>query len=518
MPDRPVTEPPSSGGVAEEDDRANSARAKIVEPPSSRAHGEPPRSVRAGDDASRAAAPRSTRAGADAHVLLQGPNSRADLADARRNPWTSAALLCAALLILPAIAWILAPRAGGFALPPAETPEPAAATADDAPTTPARVDTAPRPRARAAQTTDSVASDAPVTGVVLDPDGKPVQGAFIGCDDRDTKLATTTDAEGRFTLQPDAAGCRAVSHHPDFVPSERVQLAAGRQNTLRLGRGGAIAGDVVDERNAPIAAFMIAVESFLGTGEAAQAMSPAGTSKSVNDAKGAFVLENLPPGKYVLTASAEGRPPARSRQIEVDAGRTTHHVRITLPRGALLRGTILDAATKRPLAGAMIDLDGATSTSANAITAARADDTGMYALEGVPPGPFSIRVMKDGYRTRTISGLTTRGAAQIQQDVELSLLGDGGAASEYAGIGAVLAPQATGVIVSSLIAGGPAEQSGVKKGDALVKIDGLDVTGLPLSDCVQRLRGPDGTTVSLTVKHTDGTMADLTITRRAFTR
>src|SRR4029079_13951732 len=96
------------------------------------------------------------------------------------------------------------------------------------------------------------APEVPVTGTVLDPEGKPVKGAFVGCDDRDKELATSTDADGHFKLASQAAGCLAVSHHPDFTPSERMALVAGRDNTIRLRAAGGIEGVVVDEKGNPV--------------------------------------------------------------------------------------------------------------------------------------------------------------------------------------------------------------------------------------------------------------------------
>jgi protocatechuate 3,4-dioxygenase beta subunit len=427
-----------------------------------------------------------------------------------------AALLCAAMLLLPGLAWILAPKAGGFVAPPplhaakieqgqAAQPAPQLPKAARAtPTTPAPAE----PRA-----------EGPVTGTVLDPDGKPVSGAFVGCDDRDKELSTTTDKEGHFKLPPQASGCKAVCHHPDFTPTERTEIVAGRDNVLRLRSAGAIEGVVVDEKGAPVPSFLLAIESFMGAGEAAETGPPGGQAKSFQDPKGAFLMEGLLPGKYVLTASAEGRPPAKSGTIEVDAGRTTHHVKIVLPKGAVLSGKVIDAETRKPIAGAVIALDAITQTSANAIKPAKTDETGSYVLEGAPPGPFSIRVAQERYRTKIVPGLLTRGSTTLQQDVELSPRGDGGAGdSELAGIGAILIPQPKGVMISWMLPGGPAESAGLHVGDLIAKIDGLDAQGLTMSDCVQRLRGAEGSRVSVrVVREGEGTI-EVLITRKNVVR
>ena len=433
-----------------------------------------------------------------------------DAQSSRKRAWLSVAVLCAALLFLPLLTWLLVPRPGEFVAPP--PPVVVAVTPVAAPP-PAR-DSAPLPIKTAAV----VAAEGPVTGVVLDPDGKPMKGAFVGCDDRDKELVATTDDEGRFTLAALAAGCLAVSHHPDFTPSERMALVSGRVNTLRLRAQGGIEGVVLDEKGAPVASFLVAIESFMGTGEAAETIPPTGQTRAVQDPRGAFLWDGLAPGKYVLTASADGRPPARSAQIEVEAARVTHHVRIALSRGAVLTGKVIDSETRKPIAGAVIALDAITTTSANSIAPARSDDSGAYTLDGAPPGPFSIRIASEKYRTRILSGLTTRSGAAIVQDVELTPRGDGGADNEMAGVGAVLMPQPRGVAISWLVPGGPAQASGLQMGDLFTKIDGVDALTLTMSDCVQRLRGPEGSRVTVVVAREGAGAIEVVVTRKNIVR
>jgi hypothetical protein len=428
-----------------------------------------------------------------------------------RRAWLSAAFVCFALLILPGIAWLLAPRLGGFTLPPAPATARAAPIEPFEPSVHPTPNEPPRPEVQQ-RSADTVSSDALVTGLVLDPNGKPSSNADVQCKDR-KELATVTDDAGRFKLPSEAAGCFVVSRHADFSPSERVELVAGRENVVRLNRGGAIEGEAVDESSRPVSNYLLAIESFVGTGEAAGGTPPGREARTIRDPNGAFRLDNLLPGKYVLTAGAEARPPAKTRVIEVEAGRTTHHVRIVLAQGTTLSGSVIDAQTNRPVAFANVSLDAITSTAANLIPPARTDDSGAYALEGAPAGPFSIRVTHDAYRTKIVTGITVRGPAAVQ-DVALQPRGDGGAGeSELAGIGAVLAPSPEGVVISSVIQGGPAESAGLRIGDVVARIEGADALGLPLSDCMQRLRGPEGSRVLVGVKR-DQRIIDMMITRQ----
>jgi Carboxypeptidase regulatory-like domain/PDZ domain len=432
----------------------------------------------------------------------------------RRRAWLSAALLCAALLFLPALVWIIVPRPGGFAPPPPPKAQ-ASAEAMPAAAAPAPVRVGPRP---AENKPASTAVGGEVTGMVLDPDGKPVNQASVGCDDRDQTLITNTGPDGRFRLPPEASGCLAVAHHPDFTPAERMAIVAGQPNVFHLKASGGIAGVVVDEKGNPLSPYILGVESFAGTGEAAETVPPTGQPRTFQDAKGAFLWEGLMPGKYVLTASADGRPPTRSSQIEVEAGRVTRHVRIVLPRGSVLSGKIIDAETRKPVAGAVVALDAMTQSGANAINPSRSDENGVYTLDGAPPGPFSIRVAHEKYRTRTVSGLTTRGGAPSTQDVELTPRGDGGANDEMAGIGAILVPQPKGVIISFALPGGPADGAGLRVGDMIQKIDGLDAQGLTMSDCIQRLRGPEGSRVLVAVAREGEGTVEVLITRKNIVR
>lgn len=438
----------------------------------------------------------------------------------RRNAWLSAALLCVAMLILPVLGWILFPKPSA----PPRGPSPrASATLASAPAAPApsssprRTEDHEAPRAPDRSASEG-ASSAPITGTVLDPDGKPTGGAIVSCDDPDKPMNANTGEDGRFELPPEAAGCDATARHPVFRPSERVRLSSGGRNTLRLSRGGAIEGAVVDDRGSPVSSYLVAIESFQPAGDVG-ASPPGGRAKSVADAAGEFRFDDLPAGRYVLTASAPGMPPTRSSSIDVELGATARGVRITLARGATLFGTIVDAETRRPITSAKVALDSATSSGANAIGASTSDAGGAYALEGVPPGPFSVRVSAEGYRVKIVSGLTTRGAPKVREDIALTPRGDAGSGeSELVGIGAVLVPSSGGVKIATLVEGGPAEKSGVKRGDLIARIDGADASGMSVSDCVQRLRGPEGTRVSITLRRDESADVEVTVVRATIVR
>ncbi len=87
-------------------------------------------------------------------------------------------------------------------------------------------------------------------------------------------------------------------------------------------------------------------------------------------------------------------------------------------------------------------------------------------------------------------------------------------AGQFEGIGAELGMKGKDIVVVAPLDGSPAEKAGLKAGDILLKIDGQTDSGLSLNDAVNKIRGPKGTKVTLTVMHKSETQpTDITITR-----
>lgn len=105
-----------------------------------------------------------------------------------------------------------------------------------------------------------------------------------------------------------------------------------------------------------------------------------------------------------------------------------------------------------------------------------------------------------------------------------SLQGIGG---QFEGIGAEIATQddtgAQGcstlgpgcrLVIVAPIAGSPAEAAGLKAGDLVLATDGVSLDGLTVDDARDRIRGPKGSTVTLTIQRgSDGTPFPVEITR-----
>ncbi len=93
-----------------------------------------------------------------------------------------------------------------------------------------------------------------------------------------------------------------------------------------------------------------------------------------------------------------------------------------------------------------------------------------------------------------------------------------GLAGQFTGIGAELTTQNKNIIVMAPLDGSPAEKAGLKAGDVILGVDGKSTAGWTLTDAVNKIRGPKGTVVTLTVLHKGAkTPTDIKITRDVIT-
>lgn len=74
---------------------------------------------------------------------------------------------------------------------------------------------------------------------------------------------------------------------------------------------------------------------------------------------------------------------------------------------------------------------------------------------------------------------------------------------EYSGIGAYVAqdPETKDVFISRPMPGSPAEEAGLKPNDYIIEVGGESVKGLDLNVVVSKIKGPEGSTVDLLIRH-----------------
>jgi carboxyl-terminal processing protease len=74
-----------------------------------------------------------------------------------------------------------------------------------------------------------------------------------------------------------------------------------------------------------------------------------------------------------------------------------------------------------------------------------------------------------------------------------------GLSGTYVGIGVQLEAASDEIVVAAPIEDSPADRAGIRSGDVLVAVNGESVRGEDISEIVERVKGPEGTVVRLTV-------------------
>jgi carboxyl-terminal processing protease len=120
--------------------------------------------------------------------------------------------------------------------------------------------------------------------------------------------------------------------------------------------------------------------------------------------------------------------------------------------------------------------------------------------------PYSVYLPPAAYRAslQNLSG-TFEGVG-----VEVTARTDGNAECSRLG------PSCHLVVVSPL-AGSPAAEAGLRPGDVIAAVDGSSLDGLTVDEARDRIRGPQGTRVTLTIQRPDAAPFDVSLVRRRIT-
>jgi len=240
-------------------------------------------------------------------------------------------------------------------------------------------------------------SPAAVAGSVAGADGKPVSGARVvvrqgaGFERSETELfaEATTGSDGAFRIANAPPGLSRLSVRASgWAPAERMLRPESGPVRVALERGASLTGTVLDASGRPVAGALVR----------------SGWVAATTDAQGRYRLDGVPSGLQRVDASASGGMVARKGGVRTAAA-TPAAADLQLQPGVTIHGTVVDALTRRPVPGARIGVAEAPGSGVSASEpsgSARSDAKGRFSAEGLLPGDYEVRAVKQGYLAGTL--------------------------------------------------------------------------------------------------------------------
>jgi hypothetical protein len=165
-----------------------------------------------------------------------------------------------------------------------------------------------------------------LAGRVLDPDGKPVEGAVVVAGNKGSAQVEKTDKDGRFAAEGlnDAPVACSVTKEGYGKVTLRNQPVNGPDLEIRLVRGGTISGRVVlDEAPRQV---QVTISKY---DEELRGVAVVDSKFFPDPPKGEFVFSDVPPGTYWVDVRIEGYEAVERPQVMVAPGQPAPGIVVT---------------------------------------------------------------------------------------------------------------------------------------------------------------------------------------------
>jgi protocatechuate 3,4-dioxygenase beta subunit len=238
----------------------------------------------------------------------------------------------------------------------------------------------------------------------------------LGASDEDVSFSAQvrTGPDGAFAAANAPDGPRVVLVRAGgFVPFSRFSLEARSEERISLQRGGEVRGTVKDPAAAAVEGAIVICEDVA----------------AATDASGSYVLSGVPPGSRTVETVWKGDLAARREGVRVarDAAAVAP---LKLARAAALAGTVVDEASRKPIAGAKAALMNPgrfVVGRGRAQRVARTDARGQFRVAGLGAHHYTLQVSRAGYLPVTMRNvavsLASPGAVSVALQREATVSG-----------------------------------------------------------------------------------------------
>jgi hypothetical protein len=258
------------------------------------------------------------------------------------------------------------------------------------------------------------------------------------------------------------------------------------------GEVGSIVGVITDENNSPFKGCIVTLSSS-GTPFVAARRS---------DMSGKFFFDKVEVGEYRIRIQCENARTEREG-ILVDKDKVTN-LNITVRKEeridiCIISGSVIDFVTRNPVEGAKVVFEGKNEKSSEIAT----DSLGRFNISVTSPQRGRIIIERDEYVRKTIDVEVNQKEIVLNNIpiVKGNISNEGG---RYQGIGAALVERNGEFVVAQVFENTPAYRAGLKSGDKIIKVNGMDVNSLRLEELIALIRGDERTNVVLTIRRGDG--------------
>jgi protocatechuate 3,4-dioxygenase beta subunit len=231
---------------------------------------------------------------------------------------------------------------------------------------------------------------ATVSGRVLFPDGAGCESPSVVLAQRGARDAdrSSSEADGSVRIESLMPGEYSVdvSCLDGLRETKYPAITVADQDisgvVWKVRRGLRASGTVVDGAGAPVTFATVSARSKPGSDP--QAPPRGYWVTATTDGMGAFVLRGMGPASYEIDVSREGTT-YLAESVELKVERDVENVRVVLPAGGTIEGTLVDSAGVA-VSGVNVEADSKRQSRGR-----RSRDDGTFAITALSPGEYKVR-------------------------------------------------------------------------------------------------------------------------------